>query len=183
MRGPSVVRAARLRRRSSGAGPQSAAGMSFVLDLPDADATLRAGAALSRALRGGMVVTIEGDLGAGKTTLVRGMLRGMGFEGAVKSPTYTLVEHYPFSSIYFYHFDFYRLANADEWEGAGLAECFRDDSVCVIEWPERVRDRIPAADLALALAHAAHGRTLTVRPTSEAGERCEAALRQAFRAT
>ena len=85
-----------------------------------------------------MVVTLSGDLGAGKTTLVRGCLRELGWQGPVKSPTYTLVEHYPFSSLYFYHFDFYRFADPSEWDTAGLADCFRDDSVCVVEWPERV---------------------------------------------
>jgi tRNA threonylcarbamoyladenosine biosynthesis protein TsaE len=157
--------------------------MSLVLQLSDAAATMRAGAALSRALEGGMVVTIEGNLGAGKTTLARGMLRGMGFAGPVKSPTYGLVEHYPFSSLYFYHFDFYRLADPDEWEAAGLAECFRDDSVCVIEWPERAADRLPPADLALVLAPKGDARTLTVRAASEAGRRCEAELAREFRAT
>jgi tRNA threonylcarbamoyladenosine biosynthesis protein TsaE len=84
------------------------------LVLPDAAATERAGAALARVLAPGMVVTLAGDLGAGKTTLARGVLRALGWKGAVKSPTYTLVEHYPLSNLYFYHFDFYRFDAADE---------------------------------------------------------------------
>ena len=115
--------------------------------LADAAATERVGAALARALAGGMVVALHGDLGTGKTTLVRGALRALGWTGPVKSPTYTLVEHYPFSSLYFYHFDFYRFADPSEWETAGLADCFRDDAVCLVEWPERVAGLLPPADL------------------------------------
>ena len=150
------------------------------LELPDADATLAAGAALVPELRLGMVVTLSGDLGTGKTTFVRGCLRKMGWTGSVKSPTYTLVEHYPFSSLYFYHFDFYRFADPGEWDTAGLADCFRDDSVCMVEWPERVGPLLPSPDLALTFAHhkdaAVPGRELTLRAYSEAGERCRDAI-------
>jgi tRNA threonylcarbamoyladenosine biosynthesis protein TsaE len=99
-------------------------------------------------LAGGMVVTLRGDLGSGKTTLVRGVLRARGVEGPIKSPTYTLVEHYPVSSLYFYHFDFYRLANSDEWDDTGFAEYFRRDSVGLVEWPERVAGLLASPDLA-----------------------------------
>ncbi|MFO1312196.1 MAG: tRNA (adenosine(37)-N6)-threonylcarbamoyltransferase complex ATPase subunit type 1 TsaE [Burkholderiales bacterium] len=140
--------------------------------LPDALATERVGAALARELAGGMVVTLTGDLGAGKTTLVRGMLRALGWTGTVRSPTYTLVENYPVSSLYLYHFDFYRFADPQEWETAGLAEYFRNDSVCLVEWPERVAGLLPPPDLALALVHAGDGRNLTVLSRSAAGDRC-----------
>src|SRR4029078_5325467 len=95
--------------------------------LPDAAATRHSGAALAPALTGGMIVTLSGELGAGKTTLVRGLLQGSGWTGPVKSATYTLVEHYPISSIYFYHFDFYRFDEPIEWEDSGFAEYFRPD--------------------------------------------------------
>ena len=140
--------------------------------LPDAAATERAGAAIARELAGGMVVTLTGDLGAGKTTLARGMLRSLGWTGTVKSPTYTLVENYPVSSLYLYHFDFYRFADPEEWETAGLAEHFRNDSVCLVEWPERVADLLPPPDLAIALAHAGDGRNMTLLSRSAAGDRC-----------
>ena len=127
-----------------------------------------------------MVIHLSGDLGAGKTTLVRGCLRGLGWTGPVKSPTYTLVEHYPFSSLYFYHFDFYRFADPSEWETAGLADCFRDDAVCVVEWPERVAGRLPPPDLALTLAHpadpSAGGRQLALAAHTEPGEQCLIAM-------
>jgi tRNA threonylcarbamoyladenosine biosynthesis protein TsaE len=150
------------------------------LHLNDAAATEAVGARLAPTLGGGMVVTLAGDLGAGKTTLVRGVLRALGWAGPVKSPSYTLVEHYAFSSLYFYHFDFYRFADPDEWETTGFAECFGPDAVCVIEWPERVADRLPPADVALALAQPRDGETtgraLTAAAHTEAGERCLKAM-------
>jgi len=150
------------------------------LHLPDAAATEAVGARLAAGLRGGMVITLSGDLGAGKTTLARGCLHALGWEGLVKSPSYTLVEHYPLSSLYFYHFDFYRFADPSEWETAGLADCFRSDSVCMIEWPERVAGLLRAPDLALTLAHpadpAAPGRQLTLAACTEEGERCLTAM-------
>ncbi|MFO1323184.1 MAG: tRNA (adenosine(37)-N6)-threonylcarbamoyltransferase complex ATPase subunit type 1 TsaE [Burkholderiales bacterium] len=158
--------------------------MNPTLHLPDAAATLRAGAALAPALTGGMVVALHGDLGTGKTTLVRGVLRALGWTGPVKSPTYTLVEYYPFSSLYFYHFDFYRFADPSEWETAGLADCFRSDTVCLVEWPERVAGLLPVPDLDVTLAHAAPecgGRDLTLRASTPAGERCRDAIDLTFK--
>ena len=153
------------------------------IHLPDPAATERAGAALARALAGGMVIALHGDLGAGKTTLVRGVLRALGWSGPVKSPTYTLVEYYAVSSLHLYHFDFYRFADPNEWETAGLAECFRNDSVCLVEWPERVGGLLPAADLDVTLAHAApdaEGRELALSATTGAGKRCAAAIEVLF---
>ncbi len=149
------------------------------LALADPQATLRAGTALAAELVPGMVVTLAGDLGSGKTTFARGVLRGLGWQGPVKSPTYAVVEEYPFSSLYLYHFDFYRFDHASEWDDAGVADCFRDDSVCLVEWPERVAARLPAADVSIRLSHAgpeAAGRRLDAVATTEAGERCLTAL-------
>jgi tRNA threonylcarbamoyladenosine biosynthesis protein TsaE len=152
------------------------------LHLADAAATARAGAAFAPMLSGGMIVTLQGDLGSGKTTLVRGVLRARGQKGPIKSPSYGLVEHYPFSSIYFYHIDFYRFANPAEWETAGLAECFRPDTVCLIEWPEHAGGFLPRADVALvlALAPSHEGRTLSVEAYSGSGERCLNAISAQF---
>lgn len=125
-----------------------------------------------------MVVSLRGDLGSGKTTLVRGLLRARGVSGPIKSPTYALVEHYPVSSLYFYHFDFYRFMNPDEWDSAGMSDYFRDDAVCIVEWPERVANRLPVADVALSLSYASigGGRQLAAQANSVAGEQCLNAL-------
>jgi tRNA threonylcarbamoyladenosine biosynthesis protein TsaE len=138
------------------------------------------GARLAPALQGGMVVTLQGELGTGKTTFVRGLLRARGIRGAVKSPTYTLVEHYPISSLYFFHFDFYRFTNPNEWDSAGMSDYFRDDAVCLVEWPERVGDRLPKPDLALSLSYADEdeGRDVVAVAHTADGERCLTALAQ-----
>ena len=152
------------------------------LMLADAAATARAGELIAPHVRPGMLITLDGDLGAGKTTLVRGLLRAAGVTGPIKSPTYDLVEHYPLSSIYFYHIDLYRFTDAEEWEASGLAECFRPDATCLVEWPERIGDLLPAPDVALDLGFPAQGdgRVLAVRARSTIGERCRAALIAAF---
>ncbi len=123
-----------------------------------------------------MVVTLAGDLGAGKTTLVRGVLRAFDIQGPVKSPTYTLVEPYAVSSLYLYHFDFYRLTDPEEWEAAGFREYFRDDAICLAEWPERAGSLLPRADLNLQLEVVDAGRRCVATALSERAEPCLAAL-------
>jgi tRNA threonylcarbamoyladenosine biosynthesis protein TsaE len=144
--------------------------------LPTATDTESAGARLAACLGAGMIVTLSGELGAGKTTLTRGCLRALGWQGSVKSPTYNIVEQYLFSSLYFYHIDFYRFTDPDEWETAGVADCFRSDAVCLVEWPERVAAHLPQADLALRLLYpsdpAATGRYLAAVAHGMRGERC-----------
>ena len=140
--------------------------------LPDAAATVRAGVGLAAGLRKGMVVTLSGELGAGKTTLVRGTLQGLGWEGPVKSPSYALVEHYFVQSLYFYHFDFYRFGDPDEWQHTGFAEYFRPDAICVVEWPERVARWLPTIDVGAHLEYAEPGRELTLHAGTEAGKAC-----------
>ena len=142
------------------------------LYLRNSAATEAAGARLATVVRGGMVVTLSGPLGAGKTTLSRGMLRALGWQGSVKSPSYTLVEHYLVSSLYLYHFDFYRLSDPSEWETGGFADYFRTDALCLIEWPERVGEFLPPVDLAVQLDHARDGRALQVIASSAAGRPC-----------
>lgn len=135
---------------------------------------------LAPLLAPGMVVWLDGDLGAGKTTLVRALLRALGHRGPVKSPTYTLVEVYVISSIYWYHFDFYRFNDPSEFEDAGLGDYFRGDSVCLVEWPHKADGYVPHADLVLALRFAGQspqdGRVVEPCAYSEAGRRCVNAL-------
>lgn len=103
------------------------------------------GGRLAGELAGGQVVTLSGDLGAGKTTLVRGMLRGLGFKGRVKSPSYGLVESYEAGGLHIHHLDLYRLGEPEELDFIGLEDLLGDDSVLLVEWPERARGRLPKA--------------------------------------
>jgi tRNA threonylcarbamoyladenosine biosynthesis protein TsaE len=140
--------------------------------LADAAATQSLGASLAAALRPGMSVWLSGDLGAGKTTLVRGLLRALHFEGRVKSPTYTLVELYSFSSFNLYHFDLYRFADPMEWEEAGFREHFNAHSICLVEWPEKAVGCLPEPDLLIRLEFAGDGRMAELTGRTEAGRRC-----------
>ncbi|SVE22184.1 uncharacterized protein METZ01_LOCUS475038, partial [marine metagenome] len=115
-------------------------------------------------------VHLLGELGAGKTTLTRGILRGYGYEGAVKSPTYTLVEPYQFDQCHIYHFDFYRLTNPEEVDYLGIEDHFLDTNLCVIEWADKVADAIPPADLIILLQTDGAGRRLHCQTNSEKGE-------------
>ena len=125
-----------------------------------------------------MRVYLSGELGSGKTTLVRALLRGLGVEGAVKSPSYALVELYVVSSLHLYHFDFYRFMDPSEFGDAGVVDYFRDeDGICVVEWPERAGDVLPLPDLELELEYSATGRDVSVRAFSEAGGQCLKKLR------
>ncbi len=130
------------------------------------------GASLGKALQPGLFLTLEGDLGAGKTTLSRGVLRGLGFVGRVKSPTYTLVEPYVISNLYLYHFDLYRFSDPLEWEEAGFREYFNAESICLVEWPEKAHGCLPPADLSIHLAPVADGRELLLTALSAAGKAC-----------
>jgi len=135
--------------------------------LPDETATLRLGAALAEGIGPGRVLHLSGELGAGKTTLVRGLLRELGHTGRVKSPTYTLVELYVVSRLNLYHFDFYRFKDPGEWRDSGFREYFNPHAACVVEWPERAALAPP--DLAARLAIEAGGRRAWLGAPSPAG--------------
>ncbi|MBV8467300.1 MAG: tRNA (adenosine(37)-N6)-threonylcarbamoyltransferase complex ATPase subunit type 1 TsaE [Burkholderiales bacterium] len=140
--------------------------------LPDEAATLAAGEMLATALRPGLTVYLLGDLGAGKTTLTRGLLRGLGYAGKVKSPTYTLVEPYVISNLYLHHFDLYRFADPLEWEDAGFRDMFNPESVCVVEWPDKAAGLLPEPDWTIELQPRDEGRCLTLTAGSANGIRC-----------
>lgn len=140
--------------------------------LADEDATAAAGAALAPALQPGLVIYLTGDLGAGKTTLVRGLLRALGHTGKVKSPTYTLIEPYTVSRLNLYHFDFYRFAVPEEYLEAGLDEYFLGDGVCLVEWPDKAQPFVAKADVVARLAVDGSGRRLEVEALTEAGRSC-----------
>jgi tRNA threonylcarbamoyladenosine biosynthesis protein TsaE len=144
--------------------------MSLDLKLPDPGATEALGHALAADAQAGRVLHLRGDLGAGKTTLVRGLLRGLGHTGRVKSPTYTLVEPYELSSLHFYHFDFYRLKNKEEWEQAGFREYFDGRALCAVEWPERAHGLLAPPDLEIELRFESDRRRARVEARSAAGE-------------
>jgi tRNA threonylcarbamoyladenosine biosynthesis protein TsaE len=118
---------------------------------------------------GGMIYLL-GDLGAGKTTLTRGLMRGYGYQGAVKSPTYTLVEPYEYSSYCIYHFDLYRLIDPEEVEFLGVSDYFSEANLCLIEWPQNGEPLIPGADLVIALAIEGSGRRLNWHSNSPRGQ-------------
>ena len=156
--------------------------------LADEDATLRAGAALAQALdevrrsaagtgetdvahaSSGCHVHLHGGLGAGKTTFVRGLLRAMGVVGAVKSPTYTLVEPYQTAHWEVFHFDLYRLGDPEELELLGARDYFRSDASCLFEWPSKGRGSLPEPLLICSLQAQADGRALRIESCGESGE-------------
>jgi len=157
--------------------------------LPDENATDRLGDAIAQAivrLHGGLVIELIGPLGSGKTTLARAVLKSLGVEGAIHSPSYSLVEEYEIElpaslefrqslSLYCYHFDFYRFAAPGEWEDAGFRDYFGGDALCLVEWPERSGVRLPAPDLRIFISGTEQARTVDMEAYSARGETCLAA--------
>lgn len=148
--------------------------------LHDEAATLALGAALAPCLEKGVVVHLHGDLGAGKTTLVRGCLRGLGFHEKVKSPSYTLLELYELSKLDLYHFDFYRFKTPTEWAASGFREYFDSANVCMVEWPEKVGGHLPQPDFDVWLRIEGEGRTIDLDAKTPRGMRCLARLRDSL---
>ena len=142
------------------------------ITLVDEAATLALGAQLAAHLSPGLLIALDGDLGAGKTTLVRGLLRALGDEGPVKSPTYTLVEVHAVSGLNLYHFDFYRFNQPEEFLDAGLEEYFTQHNVCLVEWPGQAAPYLPGADLEIRLDLSGDGRSASLFAHSEKGRQC-----------
>jgi tRNA threonylcarbamoyladenosine biosynthesis protein TsaE len=134
------------------------------------------GRRLAEQLRPPCVIYLEGDLGAGKTTLVRGVLWGLGHEGAVRSPTYTLLEPYEIGDIHLYHLDLYRLADPEEIEFLGLRDLLDEQAMLFVEWPERGEDMLPPPDMRARIAHAGEARILELAPQGPRGAELVARL-------
>jgi len=129
------------------------------------------GSQLASVCDGPLLVYLEGDLGVGKTTLARGFLRRFGHRGAVKSPTYTLVEPYDLNGRRVYHLDLYRVADPGELEYLGLREMLAEDALLLVEWPERGAGWLPSPDLRVRIAYAGEGRRVEVGAASPRGEK------------
>jgi len=152
-------------------------GNNFTLDLADEAATIDFGAVLAKNIVPNLTIYLHGDLGAGKTTLVRGLLRGLGYVGRVKSPTYTLVEPYEMldshsEQLNLYHFDLYRFNDEEEWEAAGFREYFNPNSVCLIEWPEKAAQVLPEPDIEISFNIKETGRSVRVSAHTDRGQQC-----------
>ena len=128
------------------------------------------GGRLARFCPSSMVIYLSGELGTGKTTLVRGFLRGLGFKGAVKSPTYTLVEPYELGRQTIYHFDLYRLNDPEELEYMGVRDYFDAQGICLVEWPERARGCMHPPDVTIEFAYWDEGRQVNFVCSTEAGK-------------
>ena len=156
---------------------------SFELTVTGEDAMVQLGECLGQATQTGLaagkglVVFLEGDLGAGKTTLSRGVLQGFGHRGAVKSPTYTLVEPYELETGTVYHFDLYRLGDPEELEYMGIRDYFAAGHLCLVEWPARGEGFLPRADLHVGVTVAGNGRRVEITPEGKSGAEVIAELR------
>jgi tRNA threonylcarbamoyladenosine biosynthesis protein TsaE len=144
--------------------------------LADEAATMATGRLLGQLLEGRGLVTLRGNLGCGKTTLSRGLIRGLGHEGAVKSPTYTLVEPYTIGTRQVLHYDLYRLSDPEELEFLGMRDFLDTDTLTLVEWPERAGKLLPAPDLALHLEAEGSGRRLSWQGHTDRGLQVAAAL-------
>ncbi|HLP97230.1 MAG TPA: tRNA (adenosine(37)-N6)-threonylcarbamoyltransferase complex ATPase subunit type 1 TsaE [Sideroxyarcus sp.] len=144
--------------------------------LPDEAATAAFAARLAQVLQPGLVIYLRGDLGAGKTTLVRALLQALGYSGRVKSPTYTLVEQYEAGGLHLRHFDLYRFRDAEEWESSGFRDEFDGRNVCLVEWPEQASGLLPPADISLTFEILQDGRKIALHAYTDAGQKCLNAL-------
>lgn len=115
-------------------------------------------------------IHLRGDLGAGKTTFVRALLRAAGITGRIKSPSYALLESYNLSNLYFYHLDFYRFSNAREWVDAGFREILREDAIVLIEWPDQAGNMLPPPDLDITFHYVESGRRVSLSAQSDKGQ-------------
>ncbi|MBE9560854.1 MAG: tRNA (adenosine(37)-N6)-threonylcarbamoyltransferase complex ATPase subunit type 1 TsaE [Proteobacteria bacterium] len=139
--------------------------------LADESQQIALASVVAKHLKTSFVMLLKGDLGVGKTTFARGFIQASGFDGVVKSPTYTLVEPYPISNNRMcYHFDLYRLCDPEELEFTGARDYFNENDVCLVEWPEKAEGFLPPADWICEFSHLNEGRNLAVSALSGKGE-------------
>jgi tRNA threonylcarbamoyladenosine biosynthesis protein TsaE len=147
-----------------------------ILDLPDEQASERFATQLASCLSSPLIITLSGDLGAGKTTIVRAMLRSLGVQSAIKSPTFSLVESYPYQNGTIHHFDLYRIHHEEELEYLGFRDYFTKESICCIEWAEKAGRALPKVDIRFNLSIKGVGREVQITAFSDAGQRILACL-------
>ncbi len=140
-------------------------------NIPTPKAMEELGANLARVCDKRSVVHLDGELGVGKTTLVRGFLHALGHTGIVKSPTYTLVEPYQLNGHKIYHFDFYRLGDPEELEYLGIRDYLEDNVICLIEWPEQGGQFTPSADVQVSISYRSKTRILKLQACNQTGQR------------
>ena len=140
------------------------------IELAGEQATEKFGALLGKVMtelaikrQSALCIYLEGDLGAGKTTFTRGVLRGLGYQGNVKSPTYTLVESYSLNCINIFHFDLYRLLDPEEIEYMGIRDFFAQTALCLIEWPQKAQGHLPEPDVSIEFIYGKDSRTVVIK--------------------
>jgi tRNA threonylcarbamoyladenosine biosynthesis protein TsaE len=141
------------------------------MDLPDERAVEELARSLASCLVIPAILTFSGEIGAGKTTLIRAMLRALGVSCSIKSPTFSLVESYQCQNLQVHHFDLYRIHDEDELEYIGFRDYFGGQSVCCIEWPERAQISLVDVDLRFVLTMKGSGRLMSIEAVSRAGEK------------
>ena len=139
--------------------------------LDDEESLLTLAADMAPCIKPGMVIYLKGNLGVGKTVLARALIHNLGYDGLVKSPTYSLVEPYQIDTLFTcYHFDLYRLSEPEELEFTGSRDYFNAQSLCLVEWPEKASGYISAADITCELEYHETGRKITISASTDTGK-------------